>query len=59
MDNAKLLLTEMENEADIFQIETVPGVVALAWGIQKTATWLKGQVVKVAIDATCESININ
>jgi len=31
MDNAKLLLTEMENEADIFQIETVPGVVALAW----------------------------
>jgi len=59
MDSAMLLLAEMENEADIFQIETVPGVVALAWGIQKTATRLKDQIVEVAIDATCESININ
>jgi len=56
MDSAKLLLIEMENEADIFQIETVPGVVALAWGIHKTATQLKGQIVEVVIDATCESI---
>ena len=49
MDSAMLLLAEMENEADIFQIETVPGVVALAWGIQKTATRLKVKLSRLLL----------
>ncbi|KAF8588751.1 hypothetical protein K439DRAFT_1613256 [Ramaria rubella] len=51
MESAKMLLEEMKNEADILPIETVLGVMALAWGIQKTAAWLKGQIVEVVIDA--------
>jgi hypothetical protein len=54
MDSTQMLLQEMEDEADILQIETVEGVTALAWGLRKVALHLSDQVVEVAIDATCE-----
>jgi len=60
LESAKTLLTEMDlqQEVDIFEVGLVDGVTALAWGLKKVAHRLKGQIVEVAIDATCESLFI-
>ncbi|HEV7736352.1 MAG TPA: hypothetical protein VGO47_03130, partial [Chlamydiales bacterium] len=54
IESAKILLGEMEDEADIFPITCEPGVNALAWGVKTIAEKLSGRIVEVAIDATCK-----
>jgi uncharacterized protein YunC (DUF1805 family) len=54
MESAKMLLEEMEDQADIFAIDCEPGVNVLAWGVKTIAQALSGKIVEVAIDATCK-----
>ena len=54
MESAKLLLEEMGEDADIFNVDCAPGVTAIAWGNKRIATCLEGKIVEVAIDATCK-----
>jgi len=56
LESAKELLLEMTEEADIFQVDTLDGVVALGWGLPMMASRLKGKIVEVAIDATCSYV---
>lgn len=55
LPSAKKLLEEYGEEADVFSPEKVPdGVEMLCWGMQKIAGPLKGKIVEVGVDATCE-----
>ena len=38
----------------MFEIPVAEGVEQLCWGIKKVVSRLKGKVVEVAINATCE-----
>jgi hypothetical protein len=53
--SAKLLLSELHNDIDVFDIEVDEGVQQVCWGMKKIANLLKGKVVEIAIDATCQS----
>ena len=53
--SAKLLLTEFQKDVDIFDIEVDEGVQQVCWGMKKIASLLKGKIVEIAIDATCQS----
>ena len=57
LDSAKILLSEMSEDVDIFELESLDGVVALAWGLSSVANMLKGKIVEVAIDATCRFLH--
>jgi hypothetical protein len=54
LKSAGLLLDELRDDVDVFQIETAEGVEQICWGMKKIAGWVKGKVVEVAIDATCK-----
>jgi hypothetical protein len=51
---AELLLKEFPNEVEVFNIKRVKGIKQLAWGIKKILKGLKGWVVEIRVDATCE-----
>lgn len=54
--SAKKLLQEYGDEVDIFDLEGVPeGVEMLAWGMKHIAEKLRGKIIEVGTDATCES----
>jgi hypothetical protein len=42
------------NEVKVFDIERAGCVEQLAWGMKKILEGLRGQVVEIGIDATCE-----
>ena len=55
LPSAKTLLAELGEEVDIFQPVGVPeDVEILAWGMKRIAEPLRGKVVEIGIDATCE-----
>jgi hypothetical protein len=53
LKSAGLLLDELRDDVDVFEIDAVEGVEQLCWGMKKIAGPLKGKVVEVAVDATC------
>ena len=55
MPSAMTLLAEFKEDVDIFKPIGVPeGVEILAWGMKRIAEPLRGKVVEIGIDATCE-----
>jgi len=55
LPSAKTLLAEVSNDVDIFEPIGVPeGVEILAWGMKQIAEPLRGKVIEIRIDATCE-----
>ena len=53
--STEMLVKEHHEDVDLFEIEQREGVVQLCWGMKKIASRLRGKVVEIAIDATCES----
>jgi hypothetical protein len=56
LTSVKALLNEYKDEADVFDIPTVEGVEQVAWAMKKITEPLRGKVVEIGIDATCESL---
>jgi len=55
LPSAKKLPAEYEDDVDIFDPVGVPdGVEMLAWGMKRIAEPLRGKVVEIGMDATCE-----
>jgi len=54
LPSAELLLKEFPSEVEVFHIERAEGVEQLAWGMKKILKGLKGRVVEIGVDATCE-----
>lgn len=54
LPSAKTLLTEFGDNVDVFEIKVAEGVEQLCWGMKKIASKLKGKIVEIGIDATCE-----
>jgi hypothetical protein len=55
LPSAKKLLAEYGDDIDIFEPAGIPdGVEMLMWGMKRIAEPLKGKVVEIGIDATCE-----
>lgn len=53
--SAKMLLAEYGDDIDIFEPADIPdGVEMLAWGMKRITEPLKGKVVEIGMDATCE-----
>jgi hypothetical protein len=48
------LLLEERDDIDVFKIEIDARIEQVCWGMKKMVSRLKGQVVEVAVDATCE-----
>jgi len=57
LPSARELLLSFPDDVDMFEVEMDAGVQQLCWGMKKIATGLKGLVVEIALDATCESKN--
>jgi hypothetical protein len=53
MLSAVELLKEYDEDVDVFTIDPIEGVMALAWGLKSVATCIT-DVVEVAMDATCK-----
>ena len=56
LKSAWLLLDELGNEVDVFEIEAVEGVEQICWGMKKITRRLKGKIMEIAIDATCQCL---
>jgi hypothetical protein len=55
LPSAQKLLGEYGDDVDIFELVNLPdGVEILAWGMKRIAEPLRGRVVEISIDATCE-----
>ena len=54
MPLAKLLLEELKDEVDLFDIKLLEGVEQVAWGIKPILRKLQDEVVEIGIDVTCE-----
>ena len=54
MPLAKLLLEELKDEVDLFDIKSPEGVEQVAWGIKPILRKLQDEVVEIGIDVTCE-----
>ena len=55
LPSAKKLLAEYGDDVDIFEPVGVPeGVEMLAWGMKWIAEPLRGKVIEIGMDATCE-----
>ena len=53
--SAKKLLAEYGDAVDIFDLVGVPdGVEILAWGMKRIAETLRGKIVEIGINTTCE-----
>jgi hypothetical protein len=53
--SARKLIQEKAEDVDLFEMESIEGVVTLGWGLKCVATQMK-DVVEVALDATCKEI---
>jgi hypothetical protein len=58
LPSAEILLEEFGEDVDIFDIDIAEGVEQICWGMKKVAERLRGKVVKIGIDATCEWQNL-
>jgi len=54
LPSVTILLKENNEDVEVFDIPIVEGIEQLWWGMKKVALQLKGKVVEVGIDATCE-----
>jgi hypothetical protein len=54
LTSAKLLLDELAGDVDVFDIEEVDGVEQVCWGMKRIVKSLHKNIVKIALDATCE-----
>jgi len=55
LPSAKKLLAEFGDDVDIFEPTDLPDEVEmLAWGMKRIAEQLRGKVLEIAMDATCE-----
>jgi hypothetical protein len=55
LPSARKLLDEYGDDIDVFEPEGLPeGVEMLAWGMKRIAEPLRGKVVEIGIDTTCE-----
>ena len=54
LPSMKALLVEFGDDVNVFKIKVAPGVLQLCWGMKKILAALKGKVVEIAIDVTCE-----
>jgi len=55
LPSAMTFLAKCNEDVDIFKSVGVPeGVEILAWGMKRIAEPLRGKVVEIGIDATCE-----
>jgi hypothetical protein len=54
LPSATILLKENSKDVDMFDIIVPEDIQQLAWGMRKIASRLRGKVVEVGIDATCE-----
>lgn len=55
LPSAQKLLAEYGDDVDIFEpVNILEGVEMLAWGMKQIAKPLKGKVVEIGMDATCE-----
>jgi hypothetical protein len=52
--SAEMLLQEWTDDVEIFKIDVIDGVEQLCWGMRKILFQLKGKIVEIAVDATCE-----
>lgn len=52
--SAKVLLAEYPDEVDVFDVDSPEGVEQLCWGMKKIGDRLRGHIVEVGLDATCE-----
>jgi hypothetical protein len=59
MESAKILLEEFFDEIDIFNIKVADGVQQICWGMKRIANRLKGKVLEIGIDATCQPTSFN
>jgi hypothetical protein len=59
MESAKILLEEFFDEIDIFNIKVADGVQQICWGMKRIANRLKGKVLEIVIDATCQPTSFN
>ena len=55
LPSAKFLLKELHHDVNIFDIKVPEEVWQLCWGMEKIAGRLKGKIVEIGIDATCQS----
>ena len=56
LKSAGLLLDELGDDVDVFEIEVAEGVEQVCWAMKKIAGRLKGKIVEIAIDATCQCL---
>ena len=55
LPSAKKLLAEYGDDVDIFEPVGIPnGVEVLTWGMKWIAKPLRGKVIEIGMDATCE-----
>ena len=59
LPSATLLLEEFPNDVEVFDTKAEAGVEQLAWGMKKILAGLKGKVVEIGVDATCEYPALN
>ncbi|KAJ3529727.1 hypothetical protein NM688_g7813 [Phlebia brevispora] len=55
LPSAKVLLEELKNDVDVFDIKAPEGVEQLCWGMKLIAEPLRGQTVEVGLDATYDT----
>lgn len=53
LPSAETLLKELGDEVDVLAVPPADGVEQLCWAMKKIIQPLKGQIVEIAIDATC------
>jgi hypothetical protein len=54
LPSAKILLEEFGEDVGVFNIDIAEGVERMCLGMKKVAEWLRGKVVEIGIDVTCE-----
>jgi hypothetical protein len=53
LESVRLLLGD-RNDVNVFKIDVDDGVEQVCWGMRNIAVQLRGEIVEVAVDATCE-----
>jgi hypothetical protein len=54
LPSTTLLLEQFPDNVEVFDTKANVGVEQLAWGLKKILAGLKGKVVEIGVDATCE-----
>lgn len=54
MSSARALLDKLGPDVEKFELNVPEGVSHLCWGMKKIAERLRGQIIELGVDATCE-----